>query len=100
MLVLSAAKLLQAVALGKLLQSFESSAIENVASNSYLWAGLLVLSAGTVLLTNHQVYFFTWRKGYVAYISLWLDNLIRALAYLLTFFQDAIESGMFSCHIR
>lgn len=61
MLILSAAKLLQAVSLGRLLQSFENDG----GDGSYMWAGLLVLSAVMVLMTNHQVYFFTWKKGYV-----------------------------------
>ena len=58
MIVLSSAKLLQAVSLGKLIQSFQDGG-----SNSYFWAGLLVTSAAVVLMTNHQVYFFTWHKG-------------------------------------
>ena len=58
MIVLSSAKLLQAVSLGKLIQSFQDGG-----SSSYLWAGILVTSAAVVLMTNHQVYFFTWHKG-------------------------------------
>jgi len=62
----SAAKLVQALALGYLLQSFEADAEdldEKAKGKGYLWAGILVLSGFVVLMEHHHVFFWTWRKG-------------------------------------
>ncbi|KAL9182396.1 hypothetical protein ACHAXT_013048 [Thalassiosira profunda] len=53
------AKLVQALALGYLLQTFEGPAD----STGYLWAGVLVLCGFVVLMEHHHVFFWTWRKG-------------------------------------
>ena len=79
MLLSSTAKLVQALALGYLLQSFEtpsstsdtSTSTATTSTNSlstenkegYLWATILVLSGLIVLLEHHHVFFWTWRKG-------------------------------------
>jgi ATP-binding cassette subfamily C (CFTR/MRP) protein 4 len=55
----STARLVQAIALGYLLQSFESTS----SSGGYLWAGILVLSGFVVLMEHHHVFFWTWRRG-------------------------------------
>eukprot|EP00578_Thalassiosira_sp_NH16_P018260 CAMPEP_0181116794 /NCGR_PEP_ID=MMETSP1071-20121207/22145_1 /TAXON_ID=35127 /ORGANISM="Thalassiosira sp., Strain NH16" /LENGTH=1366 /DNA_ID=CAMNT_0023201071 /DNA_START=81 /DNA_END=4182 /DNA_ORIENTATION=+ len=59
MLLSSTAKLVQAIALGYLLQTFE----EEGNTDGYLWAGVLVLSGFAVLMEHHHVFFWTWRKG-------------------------------------
>ena len=64
----STAKLVQALALGYLLQTFEQEpalSLENDDNNKagYLWAGILVLSGLVVLMEHHHVFFWTWRKG-------------------------------------
>ncbi len=56
----STARLVQAIALGYLLQSFE---VDNTDGNGYLWAGILVLSGFVVLMEHHHVFFYTWRRG-------------------------------------
>eukprot|EP00984_Skeletonema_dohrnii_P030681 scaffold22376_cov72-Skeletonema_dohrnii-CCMP3373.AAC.4 len=56
----STARLVQAIALGYLLQSFE---VDNVNGGGYLWAGILVLSGFVVLMEHHHVFFWTWRRG-------------------------------------
>ena len=50
----SASKLLQALSLGLLLQSFEDD--ENDGQKCYFWAGLLVLSSLLLVLSHHQVF--------------------------------------------
>ena len=66
----STAKLVQALALGYLLQSFETDAtseLDNgddiINDRGYFWAGILVLSGFVVLMEHHHVFFWTWRKG-------------------------------------
>lgn len=73
----STAKLVQALALGYLLQTFEVDDTDAEYTNSltyeetsndirgtgYLWAGVLVLSGFIVLMEHHHVFFWTWRKG-------------------------------------
>lgn len=56
----STARLVQALALGYLLQSFE---VANDNGDGYLWAGVLVLSGFVVLMEHHHVFFWTWRRG-------------------------------------
>ena len=62
------AKLVQAVALGKLVRSFEKDADGSGSGRGngregYLWAGVLALTGGFVLVQLHHQYFVTWRKG-------------------------------------
>jgi len=63
MLCSSTAKLVQALALGYLLESFEVASDSNANEQGYLWAGVLVLSGFVVLMEHHHVFFWTWRKG-------------------------------------
>jgi len=60
MLASSTAKIVQALALGLLLETFESK--EN-GNQGYLWAGVLVICGAVVLFEHHHVFFITWRKG-------------------------------------
>lgn len=71
MLVSSVAKLVQALALGYLLQTFQDASDTMSVSNSsgYLWAGVLVISGFVVLMEHHHVFFWTWRKGMQLRIS-------------------------------
>eukprot|EP00934_Nitzschia_sp_Nitz4_P006161 Nitzschia sp. Nitz4//scaffold366_size23882//2073//6107//NITZ4_008438-RA/size23882-processed-gene-0.30-mRNA-1//-1//CDS//3329549299//6151//frame0 len=55
----AAAKIVQAVALGYLIQSFETGE----AREGYKWASLLVLSGVVILFEHHHVFLITWRKG-------------------------------------
>ena len=61
MFMASACRLVQAVALGYLLQSFEVGDFKG----GYLWAGVMVGSGTVVLMEHHHVFFWTWRRGYV-----------------------------------
>eukprot|EP00526_Cylindrotheca_closterium_P003573 CAMPEP_0113610786 /NCGR_PEP_ID=MMETSP0017_2-20120614/5211_1 /TAXON_ID=2856 /ORGANISM="Cylindrotheca closterium" /LENGTH=1304 /DNA_ID=CAMNT_0000519695 /DNA_START=42 /DNA_END=3956 /DNA_ORIENTATION=+ /assembly_acc=CAM_ASM_000147 len=54
----------QAVALGNLIESFETGNGEG-----YLWASILVACGAIVLLDLHQVFFIVWRKGMQMRIS-------------------------------
>ncbi|CAJ1953935.1 unnamed protein product [Cylindrotheca closterium] len=54
----------QAVALGNLIESFETGNGEG-----YVWASVLVASGLIVLLDLHQVFFIVWRKGMQVRIS-------------------------------
>ena len=58
-LAATAAKVVQAVALGLLIESFE----DEDAGQGYLWAGMLVLCGLVILFEHHHVFFFTWHKG-------------------------------------
>ena len=54
----SAARIVMAVALGNLIQSFIDKSKEG-----YFWAGVLVFCNTVVLFEHHHVFFITWRKG-------------------------------------
>ena len=58
MMVAQGARVVQAVVLGLLIQSFEGTN-----DNGYLWAGILVICGIIVLFEHHHVFYFTWRKG-------------------------------------
>ena len=57
MALVPSAKLIQALALGHLLQTFEDDA--HGGNGGYLWAGVLVLSGLVVLFEHHHVFFWT-----------------------------------------
>ena len=69
MLATSVAKLAQAVALGYLLETFDTKnqedelSTDNTKYDGYLWASILVISGVIILLEHHHVFFWTWRKG-------------------------------------
>jgi ATP-binding cassette, subfamily C (CFTR/MRP), member 4 len=58
MMMSSAAKVMQAVALGLLIETFESGG-----DGGYLWASVLVFSGFLVLMEHHHVFLYTWHKG-------------------------------------
>ena len=60
MLLSSTAKLMQAVALGFLLETFEQTVPTN---QGYVWAAVLVVCGAVILFEHHHVFFITWRKG-------------------------------------
>jgi ATP-binding cassette subfamily C (CFTR/MRP) protein 4 len=51
-------KVVQAVALGRLIESLQYNNGEG-----YWWAGLIVLCGAVILFEHHHVFFFTWHKG-------------------------------------
>lgn len=59
------AKIIQAVVLGLLIESFESGN----SGDGYMWAGALVVSGLVILFEHHHVFFITWRKGMQLRIS-------------------------------
>lgn len=61
------AKLAQAIALGQLVQSFEDTTSNN--NQGYIWAGVLAVCGGFILVQIHHQYFITWRKGMQLRIS-------------------------------
>lgn len=54
------AKVVQAICLGKLINSFSSGTRSNT---SYFWAMGIVICAGVTLLEHHNVFLFLWHKG-------------------------------------
>ena len=60
MFLSSTAKLMQAVALGFLLETFEETVPTN---QGYVWAAVLVVCGAVILFEHHHVFFITWRKG-------------------------------------
>ena len=60
MFLSSTAKLMQAVALGLLLETFEETVPTN---QGYVWAAVLVVCGAVILFEHHHVFFITWRKG-------------------------------------
>ena len=61
----SVATVVQAVALGYLIESFETGN----ARQGYFWASILVICGLILLLEHHHVFFTTWRKGMQMRIS-------------------------------
>lgn len=57
-LVGETARVVQAVVLGFLIESFEGRN-----DNGYLWASIMVACGILLLLEHHHIFFFTWRKG-------------------------------------
>ena len=53
------AKIVQAIVLGLLIESFETGN----SVDGYKWASLLVISGLVILFEHHHVFFITWRKG-------------------------------------
>ena len=60
MFLSSTAKLMQAVALGLLLETFEEAVPTN---QGYVWAAVLVVCGLVILFEHHHAFFITWRKG-------------------------------------
>ena len=54
----SVATVVQAVAVGYLIESFETGS-----GDGYIWASVLVVCGLIVLFEHHHVFFITWRKG-------------------------------------
>ena len=70
MFLAATAKIVQAVALGNLVQGFRSphDMNENIdedapKGNGYLWASIVTLCGLVILMEHHHVFFWTWRKG-------------------------------------
>lgn len=55
----AAAKIVQALVLGLLIESFEG----NGNDDGYKWASILVAAGVVILFEHHHVFFVTWRKG-------------------------------------
>lgn len=64
MFLQNGATIVQALALGKLIESFETGN-----GDGYFWAGILVICGVVVLFEHHHVFFMTWRKGMQMRIS-------------------------------
>lgn len=62
--IAAAAKVGQAVILGRLIEYFSGNN-----DQGYMWASLLVLCGLIILFEHHQIFFITWRKGMQLRIS-------------------------------
>jgi len=58
MAIAAAAKIVQAIYLGKLIESFETGA-----ESGYTFATVIVFCGSIILFEHHHVFFITWRKG-------------------------------------
>jgi ATP-binding cassette subfamily C (CFTR/MRP) protein 4 len=58
MMLAMTAKIIQALALGLLIESFETGS-----RDGYKWAGVLVGTGLVILFQHHHIFFITWRKG-------------------------------------
>jgi ATP-binding cassette subfamily C (CFTR/MRP) protein 4 len=54
------AKVVQSVALGLLIETFD---VDSNSRDGYLWAAVLVLCGAVIFMEHHHSFFFTWRKG-------------------------------------
>eukprot|EP00538_Stauroneis_constricta_P012629 CAMPEP_0119552576 /NCGR_PEP_ID=MMETSP1352-20130426/5521_1 /TAXON_ID=265584 /ORGANISM="Stauroneis constricta, Strain CCMP1120" /LENGTH=1426 /DNA_ID=CAMNT_0007598827 /DNA_START=60 /DNA_END=4340 /DNA_ORIENTATION=+ len=80
------AKIMQALALGYLIQSFETDNGEG-----YQWAAVLVACGIVILFEHHHVFFITWRKGMQARIACVASIYAKSLRLSSTH-QDASSS--------
>ena len=62
MFLSSTAKIVQAIALGLLLETFEAVDIRRK-NEGYQWSAVIVICGAIILFEHHQVFFITWRKG-------------------------------------
>ena len=86
----AAAKIVQAVALGHLIESFETTNTGND-DDGWLWAGLLVACGVIILFEHHHVFFVTWRKGMQLRISCVASIYAKSLKLSSTH-QDTTQS--------
>lgn len=82
------AKVVQAVALGELLQSLQGGGREG-----YWWAGLLVLCGAVILFEHHHVFMFTWHKGMQLRIAAVASIYDKSLRLSSTNQEAAASSG-------
>eukprot|EP00550_Attheya_septentrionalis_P002538 CAMPEP_0198285332 /NCGR_PEP_ID=MMETSP1449-20131203/4662_1 /TAXON_ID=420275 /ORGANISM="Attheya septentrionalis, Strain CCMP2084" /LENGTH=1282 /DNA_ID=CAMNT_0043982737 /DNA_START=271 /DNA_END=4119 /DNA_ORIENTATION=+ len=54
------AKVVQSVALGLLIETFD---VNSNSRDGYVWAAVLVLCGAVIFMEHHHSFFFTWRKG-------------------------------------
>lgn len=87
-----AAKLVQALMLGLLLETFESTDLEKK-NQGYMWAAILVICGAVILFEHHHVFFITWRKGMQYRISMVAAIYAKALRLKSTAGTDASSSG-------
>lgn len=58
----SAAKIVQAISLGRLIDTFRNDGLVNK-EEGFIWASILVACGLIMLVTHHQIFFFGWRRG-------------------------------------
>jgi ATP-binding cassette subfamily C (CFTR/MRP) protein 4 len=83
----TSARVVQSVALGLLIESFETG------KNAYVWAGVLVACAVIVLFEHHHVFMFTWQKGMQMRISSVANIYAKSLKLSSTQQDIAASSG-------
>ena len=69
-------KIVQALALGKLVESMEDPDDES----GFLWASVIVICALVILFEHHHVFFYTWRHGMrtrVSCVAMIYDKALR-----------------------
>lgn len=59
----SGCKIGQAIALGKLIDTFSQTDPTVNPRDGYIWAGVLVACGAIILQTHHHIYFYAWRRG-------------------------------------
>jgi hypothetical protein len=61
--ITSTSRIGQALALGRLIEYFESESSSQSESNGYIWAAVLIACTAVPLVSHHQTYFRAWRMG-------------------------------------
>jgi ATP-binding cassette subfamily C (CFTR/MRP) protein 4 len=77
----------QAIALGLLIESFETG------RNGYLWAGVLVFCGLIMLIEHHHVFMFTWHKGMQLRTAVVANVYAKSLRLSSTHQETAASSG-------
>jgi ATP-binding cassette, subfamily C (CFTR/MRP), member 4 len=83
----AAAKVVQSIALGLLIESFETG------RNGYLWAGVLVFCGLLMLVEHHHVFMFTWHKGMQLRTAVVANVYAKSLRLSSTHQETAASSG-------
>ena len=83
----SAAKVIQSVALGLMIESFETG------RNGYIWAAVLVLCGLFLLFEHHHVFMFTWHKGMQLRTASVANIYAKSLRLSSTHQETAASSG-------
>lgn len=83
----SVAKIVQCIALGLLIQSFETG------KDGFIWAGVLVSSVVVSLFGHHHEFFYAWRKGMQIRIACVANIYAKTLRLSATHQETAASSG-------
>jgi ABC-type multidrug transport system fused ATPase/permease subunit len=88
MALAASAQIVQAVALGNLIDSFETGD-----GQGYFWAAILVVCGLVIVLEHHHVFFCTWRKGMQLRVSCVASIYSKTLKLSSTHQESSASTG-------